>query len=363
MHELLALFSLWSLFSVDFVGIPIYPSYFVIPLLLLNKKYIKSINKFIFLILPLYSISVITKPYLIGDVFKITFMLGYLVYVHSYFERKRLLDIIDISVCIMVAYGLFQYLLITFGQEDPAVWLHSTIGTEGFGGAYDVRDGNLRVASFTKEPSYFAFTVGVYIFITNRYWVRVACLIGAFLSLSLISWYAVFGITAFYILNRYLNLRVFFYLLIVTATHVFFVAFLYEFIPPNLAPTFDDRYAGLHYMLSSSNLLDLLTGASNVKGREVDTITRGFSNISSLSVNFGIMGLLAYNLFIDQLGKYNKLASIAFFMYCFNFYYLTGWPSYVIFIYLIFTNEAENDSSCVSDYSLFQFRKNNQEST
>jgi hypothetical protein len=345
MHELLAVFSLWSLFSIDVAGFPLYPSYLAIPFLY-KYKYLKGINKFSLLIAPFYAVSIISKPYIISDVFKIVFMIGYLIYLNSNFKRERLLLVIDISIFIMVGYGMFQYICFSFDQIDAGTWLHGLIGTEGFGGAYDVRNGNLRVASLTKEPSYFAFTTGIYFFITKRRFTKIVCSIGFLLSLSLVSWYAVISIFIFYLLNRYLSLRLFFYLLVITLLHLAFVLFFYELVPPDLSGTFDDRYAGLHYLLSSSNSIDILTGASSIKDQSVNNITRALSNISSLSVNFGVLGLLAYSLFFDKLGKYNKLASLAFFLYSFNFYYLTGWPSYVIFLYLIITNE-DNDEDLV----------------
>ena len=128
MHEILALFSLWTMFSIDISGFSFYPSYILIPLWILKPKYPKGLNKIILTILPLYLFAIISKPHLIGDLIKLTMMIGYFLYINSFFDRKKLLNIIDLSISIMVLFGLFQYLSLIFGYVDYAIWLHQLVG-------------------------------------------------------------------------------------------------------------------------------------------------------------------------------------------------------------------------------------------
>ena len=39
---------------------------------------------------------------------------------------------------------------------------------------------------------------------------------------------------------------------------------------------------------------------------------------------------------MSRLGRKNDMAALALYLYGFNFYYLTGWPPYVVFIYMIY---------------------------
>jgi hypothetical protein len=370
MHQILALFSLWTIFSIDILGVSFYPSYLLIPLYLLKPNYPRSVTKIIIIILPVYVFALTSKFYLIADVVKVGIMITYFLYLNSFFDKDKLIKIIDISVIIMVLFGLFQYLSFLSGNNAYASWLHELIGTgkDELGAPFDFRGGILRVASLTREPSYFAFTVGVYFFITKRIFVKLFCILGYILSFSLVSLYAVIGLIGFYFF-RYLfrsKFNLLIYTILILLIQILFVMYFIDaYVPDYLYQTFSDRYAGLKEFTSSNNLIEIITGIYGTTLSETDNVAviRGYSNISSLAVNFGLYGVMIYIYFIHKLGKYNELAALSFFLYGFNFYYLTGWPTFVIFVYLLYAQSSSNESSSFGNYPLLQFRKNYYQST
>ncbi|MCT7977396.1 hypothetical protein [Laspinema olomoucense] len=353
MHKILSLLSLWTLFSIDFLGFSLYPSYLPILLLLfkIKIKYTKSIKIFIVCFLSLSLIAIVTKLHLIVDVVRAIVMVCYFIYLKNFFTKDKIFDITDISVGILVAYGCFQYIAFLTGYGEYGAWLHNQIGYEGLGGPYDARGGIPRVSSLTSEPSYFAFTVGIYLFITKKILVKVLCIIGYFISFSFISIYGALGLIGFYILHKLLKIDLFLYMILIFIVQVLFVYTYYA----NLAyiETFTARYTGLSEYLASSNIVELLIGIPDTAG-QIITIKRPYSNISSLVVNFGIIGLIAYLYFIAKIGKKNNMAALAMYLYSFNYYYLTGWPSFVVFLYMIY---IDGKSTSISNRTLLQFRK------
>ncbi|MBD2353377.1 hypothetical protein H6G41_01855 [Tolypothrix sp. FACHB-123] len=365
MHQILALFSFWTLFSVDILGVSFYPSYLLIPLYIFKAYYPKYITKIIIIIIPVYVFALASKFYLIADVVKLGIMITYFLYLNSFFDKDKLLNIIDISVIILVLFGLSQYVSFLVGNLGYVTWLHEVIGTgkEELGAAFDLRGGILRVASFTREPSYFAFTVGVYFFITKRIFIKLVCVLGYILSFSLVSLYAVIGLLGFYCFRFLFKTKysLLIYTMLIVLIQILFVKyFLDAYVPDYLYQTFSDRYSGLKEFTSSSNLIEILTGIYGTTLSDVDSVAviRSYSNISSLAVNFGLYGIFVYIYFIHKLGRYNESAALSIFLYGFNFYYLTGWPTFVIFVYLLYAQ-----SSSFSDYPLFQLRKNYYQST
>ncbi|BAY25577.1 hypothetical protein NIES2100_53830 [Calothrix sp. NIES-2100] len=365
MHQVLALLSLWTLFSIDILGVSFYPSYLLIPLYIFKPNYPRYVTRIIIIVIPVYVFALASKFYLIADVVKLGIMIGYFLYLNSFFDKDKLLKIIDISVIILVLFGLSQYLSFLAGNQAYVTWLHDFIGTgkEELGAAFDFRGGILRVASFTREPSYFAFTVGVYFFITKKILIKLVCVMGFILSFSLVSLYAVIGLIGFYCF-RYLfksKYSLLVYTMLIVLIQILFVKyFLDAYVPDYLYQTFSDRYSGLKEFTNSNNLIEILTGIYGTTLSDIDnvSIVRGYSNISSLAVNFGLYGIVVYIYFIHKLGKYNELAALSFFLYGFNFYYLTAWPTYVIFVYLLYAQ-----SSSFSDYPLLQFRENYYQNT
>ena len=91
--------------------------------------------------------------------------------------------------------------------------------------------------------------------------------------------------------------------------------------------------------MKAKNIIELVTGlhisSSITEDEKGFYLTRALSNISSIAVNFGFVGLFLYSYFIAKLGDKNPLPALAIFFYGFNFYYLTGWPIFPVFIYLI----------------------------
>lgn len=361
MHQILTLFSLWTLFSIDLLGLALYPSYLAIPLLLVKSK-LKYPKSMIILILGFFLLSLMaitTKIHLALDFVRGLVMISYFLYLKTFLKRDKIFDIIDISVTILVIYGCFQYIAFLTGHQEYGLWLHKQIGNDLYGGPYDNRSGILRVSSLTFEPSYFAFTCGIYLFITKRKLVRLICLLGYFISFSLISLYGALGVIGFCLWKKILKMNLFSYMLLIFFAHVFFVYTYYSnVVDLEIGPTFAARYAGLLKYLQSS-IVELIIGVSDI-GSEMVTVKRPFSNISSLVVNFGIVGVLAYTHFLSKIGRKNDMAALAIYLYGFNYYYLTGWPSFVIFLYMIYANEK---STGFSNHTLLQFRKNYPEST
>lgn len=355
MHKILALFSLWTLFSIDLPGLALYPSYLAIPLLLFKSK-LKYPKSIIILILGFFLLSLMaitTKIHLAADFVRGLVMVSYFLYLKTFLKKEKIFNVIDISVTILVIYGCFQYIAFLTGHGEYGAWLHNKIGDAQYGGPYDVRSGIPRVASLTSEPSYFAFTVGIYFFITKKKLVKLLCIIGYFISFSLISIYGALGAIGFYLCKKILRINLFIYMILIFLVHIIFVYSYYATVAElDIGGTFSARYAGLMRYLQSSNV-ELIIGVPDT-GTEISTIRRPFSNISSLVVNFGIMGILAYTYFLSKAGKKNNMAALSIYLYGFNYYYLTGWPSFVVFLYMIY---IDGKSTSIRDRTLLQFRK------
>ncbi|MBD2424581.1 hypothetical protein [Phormidium sp. FACHB-1136] len=360
MHQTLLLFSLWTIFSINVFGLAFYPSFLAILFLLLRKK-LKYPKKIILLIIGFLGLSIIAillKPYLFIDLIRFIILFLYFLYLKAFCSEEKLHQVIDVSVAILVIYGVFQYIAIITGNIGYATGLFEQIGASGQGGAYDTRGGILRVASLTSEPSYFAFTVGVYFFITKKTIIKFLCIIGYIISFSYISIYAALGITGFLLWKKLLKLNLFSYMLFVFFIHTIFVYTYYQSIVAlDIGGTFSARYGGLDWYLRSS-APEMFLGVFNVP--EEVTIRRGFSNISSLVVNFGLLGFLGYCYFLSKLGRFNNVAVLAIYLYGFNYYYMTAWPTFIVFIYMIYVN---GKSISVRNYPMLQFRKDYSESS
>lgn len=224
--------------------------------------------------------------------------------------KQEIHDVIDISVVILVLYGLFQYLALNTGNDRYALWLHQQIipfhgGLSAGTAQWDFsRAGvGIRVSSLTQEPSYFAFTVGVYFFITKRVFVKAFCLLGFILSLSFISMYSFIAILGFWLAKKFLKLNLLIYMLIVFLIHVIFVQTFYNLLPEVLMPTFSARYHGL-LVWSKATFIEIFTGVYDSGYPDGDKrIWFPFSNLSSLATNFGLIGVFIYSYLISKLGK------------------------------------------------------------
>jgi len=345
MHQFLALFSLWTMFYMNIAGFGVYLAYLSIPFLITKAKLkYPSYIKIIFaLIIFVYFFPVLIKFYLLKDILKILIMVLYFFTLKTFVNKKKIYDVIDISVVILVLYGLFQYIAFNTGNDGYALWLHQRIipfhGGLSAGTAqwdYSRAGVGIRVSSLTQEPSYFAFTVGVYFFITKRVFVKAFCLLGFTLSLSFISMYSFMAIVGFWLAKKIFKVNLLIYMLIVFLIHVIFVQTVYNLIPEAVLPTFSARYGGLSEW-SHSTFIEIITGVYDSGYPDGDKhIWFPYSNLSSLAVNFGIIGIFIYSYLLSRLGRKNDMAALALYLYGFNFYYLTGWPPYVVFVYMIY---------------------------
>ncbi len=336
----------FSLFSIKVMGFELYPQYLFFPLgfililsrLCKGRTFFLTRSSLIFIsFLFLLVSSVLTRLYLFADLFKIIIMLVSFWGI-SYSARKdfkTFSKIVDVSICVLVLYGLFQYIMVLFGKTSAASWLHEVIGYEGHGGPVDSRGGVTRVASLTKEPSYFAFIVGIYFFITKKNLVKVACAIGMLISFSLITIYSVSGI-AFYRFCKFLKIKPIYIFFIIVAVHILFVLLYFEIIPEILLPTFEERYAGIVYLISDGSLLAWLFGAFQITSDSPVNLVHPYSNIGSILLIYGVIGMTLYLFFFDSIAKKCRYpyAVYALFLFGINFYYLTAWP--IILIFFVF---------------------------
>jgi hypothetical protein len=354
-EDLLLLISPMTLLCFNVGGISIYPSFFLIFSLINGRDIRKQISQkerviFLSLLSGIYAIASVTKQYLLVDVFRLIIMFLMYVYMCKNATREKTLFLLDIAIIMIVMYGVFQYVCSMLGLDESAIWLHQLIPSDLVGGVIDNRGGTLRVASLTREPSYFAFTIGVYLFITKRIIVKIFCILGFFLSFSFISIYAICGIVIYYLINKFTQLPVFFYITSIIIIHLFVASnfdHLSTMLPSDIMETFETRYYGLIKFVKSRDIIDIMTGlTSTINGTDaVDNsyLQRAYCNISSVAVNFGCVGLCLYAYAMSQLGKVNPLGALAIFFYGFNFYYLTGWAIFPVFIYLITVQDDLTD--------------------
>jgi len=367
MHQILALFSLWTLFSIELFGMALYIPYIAIPAILFKSReshkflvYPKYLIVILVLIPLFFLIPLITKLYLFKDIIKIILMFLYFIYLRNFIGKKNIFKIIDLSILILVIYGLLQYIAFLMGYQHYGSWLHSQmevfhpeISQLGLGGAYSMREGFLRVSSLTYEPSFFAFTTGVYFFITKNPLIKALCLLGGWLSFSLISLYSVLGLIIFYVIKLlFKRVNLLLYMIAIFIVQIIFVIVYYSNISGYILNTFAARYTGLSEFIESTNAVELMTGLYDTSGSI--WIKSPMSNLSSIVVNFGIIGVLLYIYFLSKLGKKNEMAALSIYLYGFNFYYITAWPSFVVFIYMIY---IDGKSTNLRNPTLFQFRK------
>ena len=360
MIELLLLISTWTLFGLNVYGFAFYPTYLIAPLVLFRKikiRYPRAVPIVIAIVSMLHGISMLYRPSLLTDWVRWMFMILLFAGIMAYGENRieRLYSMIDWSVSILAIYGIFQYLIVLFGFPDNALWLANTVNQfSGLatGAPLDFRD-NLRVASLTLEPSYFAFTVGIYYFITRRKLVKKLCIIGGLVSFSQITVYALIGLLFYYLLHRMFRMKLIVFLLLVVAINLIFSKYIYPQLPEDVTIRFYPRYVSLVWFTQMANPVEYIFGLQTIPtisdldfihGADFfnrfspteDWVGKGLSNIGSLIVNFGLLGVVAYCIFFAELGRYNQFAALALFLYGFNFYYLTAWPSYVIYSYMVY---------------------------
>lgn len=174
--RLLVVTSTFSIFSVYVYGMAFYPIIILaileIPALFfttrvwrirVEKKFLLCFSYFILMIV----ISLLGQKHLLIDLTKIlvlTFVI--LKLKHFAFQSpggyKAILNLLDVSVSFLVIFGVIQYLAYLFGFERVVYDLHKLFSNGVGGTPLDLRGGFLRVSSLTLEPSYFAFTVGVF---------------------------------------------------------------------------------------------------------------------------------------------------------------------------------------------------------
>lgn len=356
MQDFLLLTSMWTLFGLNIYGFAFYPTYLLVLFYLFRKAILRVPRSLLIVIVTvtlLIGIPVMFRPRLLTDWMRWIFLVLLFIRVMTYSKNRigRLYTVIDWSIGILVIYGIFQYLSVIFGFPERAAWLanivHQFSGLSA-GAPFDLRD-NLRVASLTQEPSYFAFTVGIYFFITQRKLVKRLCIIGSIISFSQITIYATLGLLFYYVLRQMFRVKLLVFLLLIVAINLFFAKFLYEKLPEDVALRLYPRYVSLVWFAQKANPVEVIVGLSelpdssdlgNIVGAPFQPneiwVSRGLSNIGSLFVNFGLLGMVVYCACLAQLGRYNQYAALALFLYGFNFYYLTAWPSFVIFAYMIY---------------------------
>lgn len=161
------------------------------------------------------------------------------------------------------------------------------------------------------------------------------CVIGLFISFSLITIYAFIGMVGYIIWRRYIGNFVVYFVLI-TFCHFGLAIYFYDMIDPILLPTFDARYAGLFHFYSSSDWASFLWGFRYFDSSTPINILHPYSNIGSVLVHYGVFGLGFYLIILSYLAKRSgfELAVVALFLFGFNYYYLTAWPIIIIYAVL-----------------------------
>lgn len=348
----------YSLLSFFVGGFQLYPIYLLAPVgafqlgrriasaMLYGELSIKRITLWLTMSVAVVAAAALIKGFLLVDLLKISVMVSVIYYLVDYLRRYPDFDwrrLLDASLLILVGYGLFQYVTILSGNEAWAVRLHDLFGYEGTGGPYDTRGGILRVASLTREPSYFAFAVGIYAFVTRSILVRAVCVLGAVISFSLITFYAWFGVGVFVVFSRLFRVGFLPFAFGMAGLHLLVSLNLSAWVPETLLPTFEARYDALIYAISRFNAVEWIVGSWSVGLDDPATLYRPYSNIASVLLLFGVLGLVIYAVLFDLLRKRSRypLAVVAMFLFGFNYYYLTAWPIVVVFFAVLFAVRRE----------------------
>jgi putative inorganic carbon (hco3(-)) transporter len=374
LHKLLLLFSPWVIFALTIQfstlrvslaymrGFVVSIPYLLVPLLLLKphtivRHFPRCVATFLLFAIPTYLFGVITRPYLATDALRIfVFMVPFFLYLHFFLDRAEIATLTDIAMVMMVGYGLFQYLAYMAGHPEYSTWLHVQLGFQQDYGIFpDSRISLLgvRVSSLALEPSYFAYIVGVYFFVTQRPWVRGIMLLGYALSFSLVSLYAVVGIGGYLLFKKLWrwDYAPWVYMLIIFAVHILLRTTLFAERPYPLAVfeqaagSIDFRYAGLDRYLAADSPVDWLIGVQDIATRNETNfvVTRAPCNISSILVDFGLVGVGLYTWLLYRVSRQNELAALAFFFYGFNTFYLVEWPIVVVCLYLIYHHQMSRE--------------------
>lgn len=335
----------FSIFSINICGLEFYILYAVFPLglLLLVKRFrthpaimIDGPARLLLIFTVIILLNAIIKPFLAVDLVKIFVLIVvfYSVYDWIQHDHEMILRTLDWSIVVLVLYGIYQYLAVLFGCPDIANWLHKTVISNGDFRSFGLRNNMIRVASLTREPSYFTFIVGVYYFITKDKFIKFVCLVGLALSFSIITVYAIIGML-FYKGLRFVKVRFFYIGLLVVLAHLIVCSYFLN-ATSIFKETFEVRYAGLLYLLDQHNLLEWLIGSYKITANSSVFLTRPFSNIGSVLLLFGFIGLIVYLYFFDLLEKESLYPACvaAIFFFGFNYYYLTAWPIIIIYFAL-----------------------------
>lgn len=372
--KLLIFVSPFSLFSAKLLGFEFYLTYMLFPggliLFVLNAtRGLKLLQRrgaggrgrrldpkvlSLMLLLTIIVFGVFSKPFLFTDILKVIVMFVVFYNIRS-FAKANYLEfekVLDLSICCLVIYGLFQYSAVVLGHEDLAARLHHLIGFEGHGGPIDRRGGILRVASLTKEPSYFAYVVGVYIFIARHTIMKMVCLVGLAISFSLITVYAMSGVLIYRILKAmgvgFLGAG-----LMVLAAHWVFVGFFFDSVPVLVKPSFDERYAAFTELAERGRSSEFLFGSFSVDEEAPTNLVRPLSNIGSILFLFGLVGYSSYLYLFTTLEKRSvcPAAVASMFLYGFNFYYLTAWPIIIVYFAFVAMEKQKTGNRSATRYA------------
>ncbi|MDB5037061.1 MAG: hypothetical protein JWQ35_589 [Bacteriovoracaceae bacterium] len=354
-----------SLFSWNFGGLEFYPAFLLIPFGFLqlferlkeNANYRMSHFSFgILLLAILILFHAAAQSFLASDILKL--IVAILLYNSLIFLSKRLglkiLNILDYSICLLVLYGIFQIVASLSGYRELASSFNTWVRGAGEAIPIDTRGVGIldfmRVSSFTSEPSYFAFTVCVYFFLTESRITRFFCLIGIFISLSFITLYSWTGM-AVYQLTKKLRVPTPFFFIGAVIAHLIFAATIYYEVPQKFFPTFYDRYAGIVEFLRF-DWLQILFGSNNIDRSFPINLIRPYSNLGSILFLFGLLGLSIYIFLFRALEKEatKPKAVIMIFLLMFNYYYLTSWPIIAGFLFLILQRKPVEDTLVSYEY-------------
>lgn len=327
----------FSLISLNFHGHALYPSFVLIPfgLYLITAQghrihFDGSCKVALLLLLTIFASSLIrneSQANLLKYCLGIFFILAIRRIIHD--SPNLFWHTLDCAMATLVVFGAMQFAAHFNDQPTLVHILHDVIGYKGFGGPIDFRGGIVRVASLTKEPSYFAYATGIYIFLTHNPAVRILCVFGLLISFSLISLVFLIGLAAWWIWSK-AGLGFLSFACSVSLAHFAF-AYNIEMINETLAPTFHERYKAIVYMLHESSWHDWLLGVAEPLGSLY--LYGAMSNLGSALVELGLTGwaliILAGSIFVAN-GHAN--AAAAWFLFSFNFHYLTSWPVTFTFI-------------------------------
>jgi hypothetical protein len=347
----------YSLFSVKLHDFGFYLPYLLSFVgLFVFLKYLTKTNNISYKIKPLYfyiflfflylCLSITLKIFLIKDLIKFVVIFFFFIGTRYYFlkDQKKFMKIMNWSIVVLVVYGLFQYIMLRAGNLETITYFHKVFNQLGHSDAFNIRAGVYRVASFTRESSYFCFIVGIYFFITKNNFMKLICLIGLFISFSLILVYVGLGLFIYKVFKT-LRIPSFYTMILILAFHIVLALYFFQDIPVLFRPTFDHRYLGINEFLKFG-FIESFFGSFSVNSSYYQALLSPFSNIGSLLYIMGLIGIFLYINIYYFLGKnsYLPTACFALFLFGFNYYYLTAWPIMITF-YVILINYSPNYSS------------------